>query len=142
MVQTCWHTSALPESVRTACSTCGFKSRHSNQDECLSKLDYVLNLARYSYGQLMITVTNCQYTVNTENVRALRVFMGLNSPEQPPQGPLPSPMVLEPMSVPPGFSVLPPCHHKVLVSTSAPTSPCPATGSYSFYIKKIIGYGC
>lgn len=55
-VQTCWHTSALPESVQTACSTGGFKSWHNNQAECLNKLDYLLSLTRYLYGQAMITL--------------------------------------------------------------------------------------
>lgn len=54
--QTCC-TSALPESVQTACSTCGFRSRCNNQAECLSKLDYLLNLTSYLYGQVMITLT-------------------------------------------------------------------------------------
>lgn len=50
--------------------------------------------------------------------------MGCNGTEQPP----PSPAALEPMSVCLGSSVLPPWHHKVLVSRSATARPCPAMG--------------
>lgn len=42
--------------------------------------------------------------------------MGLSGPVQPPQGPPPSPMVLEAVSVPLGSSVLPLGHRKLLVS--------------------------
>lgn len=104
-VHTCRHTSALPESVQTACTTGAFKSHHNNQAECLSKLDYILNLTRYLYGQLIITLTVKTLLIQKVSVR---VFMGVSGPEQPPEGPLPSPMVLEPASVLLGVSVLPP----------------------------------
>lgn len=58
-MQNCWHASAFPESVQTACSTCGFKLHHNNQAEYLSKLDYsYLTGYLHIYGQVMITTVN------------------------------------------------------------------------------------